>query len=63
MLYKPNLIIDVDHDHPCDTDTPSIHFALPTAQMVEGAIRVHLHLHLIERLEIRSVKPLGVPTE
>ncbi len=58
MLYKPNLI---DHDHPCDTDAPDIHFALPTAKMVEAAI--HFHLHLIERWEIRSVRPLGVPTE
>jgi hypothetical protein len=47
MLYEPNVILNVDHDHPCDTDTPDIHF----------------HLHLIERWEIRSVRPLGVPTE
>jgi hypothetical protein len=65
MLYEPNLILDVDHDHPCDTDTPDIHCTLPTAKMVEAVIHLHLHLHLhlIERWAIRSVRPLGVPTE
>jgi hypothetical protein len=40
MLYERTVILNVDHDQPCDTDTSLviIHFALPTAKMVEAAI-------------------------